>query len=380
MENRDEQATESGTSQISAARDRYIDFLRAFSLVVVVIWHWGFTILVVSETSVSPTNPIGSTRGLWVATWLLQVMPVFFFVGGYTHRLAFDDYTPGTSRRFLKRRTRRLLVPALGLMAVWAGIGIALEIVMDPAWTWSAVILVLSPLWFMAVYVVLVLIAPLAIRAHWRWGELVPVWLLGLAGVLDVLRFSHGQGWAAWVNFGVIWGLAHQLGFQYDRLIETTKRVGWMFFWGGLFALIALTNMGFYPRSLVGVPGDRFSNMGPPTLTIVALIFLQIGVVVLVRDRVLHRLEHDERWQRAASWMTVNGMPLYLFHSTGMAVVVAVAYAAFGYRPPAEPNLEWWLTRPLWIVLPLIATLPFLNVYRRVLAGTPPLEASEHAG
>jgi peptidoglycan/LPS O-acetylase OafA/YrhL len=346
-------------------RDPYIDFLRAFSLVVVVLWHWGFTILLVSEASVSPTNPIGSTRWMWVATWLLQVMPVFFFVGGYTHRLSFDDYTPGTSRRFLKRRMGRLLIPALGLIALWVGIGVVLQTMMDPAWTWSAVMLVLSPLWFLAVYVVLVLLAPIAIRAHWRWGELVPVWLLGLAGLLDVLRFSHGIGWAAWVNFLVIWGLAHQLGFFYDRLVSTEKRIGWMFFWGGLFALVALTNMGFYPRSLVGVPGDRFSNMGPPTLTIVALIFLQVGVVILMRDRVVHRLTNDRRWQRSASWMTENGLPLYLFHSTGMALVVVGAVALFGYRPPSQPDLEWWLTRPVWIVLPFLATWPFLAVFRR---------------
>ena len=352
---------------VGRERDRYVDFLRAFSLVVVVVWHWGFTILEVSETSVSPNNPIGSTRGLWVATWVLQVMPVFFFVGGYTHRLAFDDYTPGTSRRFLKRRMRRLLLPSLGLIVLWLAIGLGLELIMDPEWTWSAVILVLSPLWFLAVYVVLVLIAPVAIRAHWRWGELVLVWLLGLAAVLDVLRFTHGQGWAAWVNFLVIWGLAHQLGFFYDRLIAAPRRTAWVFFWGGLFSLVALTNMGFYPRSLVGVPGDQFSNMGPPTLTIVGLIFLQVGVVLLVRDGVLYRLEHDERWKRRASWVTANGLPLYLFHSSGMAIVVALAYVTVGYRPPGEPNLEWWLTRPLWIVLPFLATLPLLFAYRRGL-------------
>ena len=214
-----------------SGRDHYIDFLRSFSLVIVVIWHWVFTILIVSADTVSPTNPIGFTRGMWVITWVLQVMPVFFFVGGYTHRLAFDNYVRGTSRRFLKRRIRRLLMPALGLTAIWVVIGFILEATIDPDWTWSAVILVLSPLWFIVVYVVLVLIAPLAIRAHWRWGELVPVWLLGLAAVLDVLRFTHGQGWAAWVNFLVIWGLAHQLGFFYDRFVAAAARTGWMLFW-----------------------------------------------------------------------------------------------------------------------------------------------------
>jgi peptidoglycan/LPS O-acetylase OafA/YrhL len=355
-------ATGSGRTTL---RDRYVDFLRAFSLVVVVIWHWGFTILVVSAETVSPSNPIGFTRGMWAVTWALQVMPVFFFVGGYTHRLAFDDYERGDSRRFLRKRAARLIPPVLVIIALWVGFGFALEAVMDPDWTWPAVILVLSPLWFIVVYLVLVAIAPLAIRAHWRWGELVPIWLLGLAAVLDVLRFSHGQGWAAWVNFLVIWGLAHQLGFFYDRLTAAPRRVGWMFFWAGLFGMTALTNMGFYPRSVVGVPGERFSNMGPPTLAIVALIVLQIGLVLLAREWVLEKLDTSPPWQRVSAWVNQNSMPLYLFHTTGMAVVVALAFALFEYVPPAEPTTEWWLTRPLWLIGPALGTYPMLVAYRR---------------
>lgn len=347
----------------SPERDRYVDLLRSVSLVVVVIWHWVFTILVVSPETVSPSNPIGSTRGLWVATWVLQVMPVFFFVGGYTHHRSFADYTPGTSRRFLKRRMGRLLGPAVGLVAAWIAIGWTLEATVDPAWTWPAVILVLSPLWFLVIYVVLVLIAPLAIRAHWKWGELAPLWLLGLAGILDVLRFTQGQGWAAWANFLVIWGLAHQLGFFYERFVSAPPRTGWMMFWAGLFALVALTNMGFYPRSLVGVPGERFSNMGPPTLAIVALTFLQVGLVLLIRPRVMAWLDRSRAAQRTLEWVNKNAMPLYLFHSTGMAATVALLFGA-GYTPPAEPTLEWWLTRPVWLIGPAVATWPLLALYR----------------
>ena len=96
------------TTRPTRQRDDYVDFLRAFSLVVVVIWHWVFTILELSTETVSPSNPIGFTRGMWAITWILQVMPIFFFVGGYTHRLAFDNYEKGTSRRFLKRRNLSL--------------------------------------------------------------------------------------------------------------------------------------------------------------------------------------------------------------------------------------------------------------------------------
>jgi peptidoglycan/LPS O-acetylase OafA/YrhL len=342
--------------------------LRALSLVVVVVWHWGFTILELTPTSISPNSPIGSTWGMWALTWILQVMPVFFFVGGYTHRLAFDDYEKGASRRFLKKRVSRLLPPALALVALWLGIGVLVEASFDPDWTWSAVILVLSPLWFLIVYLILVGLAPLAIRAHWKWGELVIVWLVGLAAVFDVLRFTQGRGWAAWLNFIVIWGLAHQIGFFYHRLTDAPRRVGWMFFWGGMFALIAITNMGFYPRSVVGVPEDRFSNMGPPTLAIVGLIVLQVGAVILLKDRVTAKLETSASWNRLFGWVNANALPLYLMHGTGMAAALGVIYWSAGYLPPAEPNLEWWLTRPLWIAAPALCTYPFLLAFNRLTA------------
>ena len=127
-----------------------------------------------------------------------------------------------------------------------------------------------------------------------------------------------------------------------------------------------------YPRSLVGVPGERFSNMGPPTLAVVALTFLQVGLVLVIRPKVLAWLERGELPQRALGWINEHAMPLYLFHSTGMAAVVAVLFG-FGYVPPAEPTLEWWLIRPLWLIGPAIATWPLLALYR--LTKRPPATA-----
>ena len=51
----------------------------------------------------------------------------------------------------------------------------------------------------------------------------------------------------------------------------------------GFAGLVGLTNMGLYPRSMVGTTSaaDRFSNMGPPTLPIVALLVFQVGLVIV---------------------------------------------------------------------------------------------------
>ena len=68
-----------------AERNPYADFLRSFSLLVVILWHWCFTILVWGDQGPYATSPLGFTSGLWIATWLLQVLPLFFYIGAYVH-------------------------------------------------------------------------------------------------------------------------------------------------------------------------------------------------------------------------------------------------------------------------------------------------------
>ena len=55
----------------------FIDFMRAVSLLVVVCWHWVFTILLWKPDGPHATNPIGFTHGMFIVTWLFQVMPLF---------------------------------------------------------------------------------------------------------------------------------------------------------------------------------------------------------------------------------------------------------------------------------------------------------------
>ncbi|HRE00934.1 MAG TPA: hypothetical protein PLV68_06515, partial [Ilumatobacteraceae bacterium] len=52
-------ATASEITGAPAGRDPYVDFLRAFSLLVVVAWHWVFTIIIWRDDGPHATNPIG---------------------------------------------------------------------------------------------------------------------------------------------------------------------------------------------------------------------------------------------------------------------------------------------------------------------------------
>lgn len=352
-------------SAAQEGRDRWVDLLRAGSLAVVVLWHWVFTIVDWQADGPHATNPIGTTRGLWLATWLLQVMPVFFFVGGAVHARALAG---GRSRvHFVTHRVRSLAPPALALIAVAAAAFFTVDAAWGaPPWLSRSLVLVLSPLWFIGVYLMLICFAPLAWAAHRRWGELVPVWLAGFAALVDVARFTWEIPYAEWVNWVVVFGAAHQVGFFWDRIAAAPRRFAWLLTWTGLFALVGLTNMNFYPRSTVGVPGEAFSNLGPPTVVIVALACFQIGVTRLVRDRVLSATSTGIV-RRGADWITRNAQALFLGHAFAYAVTY-VAVTELAGRPGTDTTAMWWLARPFWFLAPALVFAAGWKA-RRLLAG-----------
>jgi hypothetical protein len=313
-------------------------------------------------------NPIGYVSGLWSLTWLLQVLPLFFVAGGYVHSLAWPARRgrPAAWRQFALARARALGVPALVLVAVVASVGVAVgQLHAGPdRWITRAVLLVLSPLWFLVVYLLLVVTVPVWDRLDRRWGELVPLVLAAAALAVDVARFRYDVEQVAWLNMVFVWAACHQVGWSWARLRAAPARFGHALAIVGCSALVGLTNMGLYPRSMVGTTSaaDRFSNMGPPTLPIVALCTLQVGLVVANRGRIL-RAAASPTIGRGVAWLSRNAMPLFLWHTVGFAVFYA------GYRTVAEvpdsPSLTFWVTRPLWLLGPALCTLPLLAVTAR---------------
>ena len=359
-------------------RDKYVDFIRAFSLLVVVAWHWVFTIIVWEDDGPHATNPIGFTRGIWLATWAFQVMPVFFYVGGYGHLRSWEkSQERGVNIwSFVGVRLKRLAIPTFALLGVWVIIGIIVSSVFDQEYMWRAVKLVVSPLWFMGVYLMLVLILPIALWLHKRFDAVVLVVLAGAAGLVDVIRFREDIPALGLINMVVIWGLCHQLGFFYDRIVNARRTVDWTLLFGGMFGLMGLVGSGLYPGSMVGVPGET-SNMAPPTMCIVALLFFQAGIIEIIRPWVQERLNRP-------GWATMNdvinrfSLPLFLFHSTGMALSKAVGYALFGNdERTADPTVGWWLQRPFAFIAPLLCTLPVIYLFGRKWVKRPsPVTAS----
>jgi len=361
----------SGPSERSAPaeRDAFIDFVRAFSLLVVVAWHWVFTIIIWKPDGPYASNPIGFTRGLFIATWLFQVMPLFFFVGGFAHAESWEAAEERgrfrTTLGFAWSRAGQLARPALILAGAWWAIGSVAVALFEVDGVPRSVRLILSPLWFIIVYLLLIVLFPLTHWLHERFGGLVVVWGVGISVVVDVARFSHDVSWAGWVNMVVVWATCHQLGYFWTDLVGMGRRVAWSLMWGGLFALAALVGSKIYPGSMVGVPGERFSNMAPPTICILALLLFQAGVALLVRPWVLERLRTSDRWATVNEVINRFSLPLFLFHSTGMALWAAFDRFVLNNEQLRRPDLQWWLTRPLAFVGPLVLTLPIIFVLGR---------------
>ena len=95
----------------SDGRDWYIDLLRVASLGTVVLGHWLMAVVLVSpDGGVRTTNVLAVLPSLQPLTWLLQVMPVFFLVGGFSHAtaLASARRRGATYADFVRSRAGRL--------------------------------------------------------------------------------------------------------------------------------------------------------------------------------------------------------------------------------------------------------------------------------
>jgi hypothetical protein len=303
----------------SHRRDAYLDALRAGSLVVVVLWHCVATRLTWTSTGPHATSPLESVPGLWLGTWVLQVMPIFFYVGGYLHR---RSWRPG----FVRRRVFGLLRATAPLLGAWAVAAGAMVTVGGVDWTTGTVKLALSPLWFLVVYLLLVALLPLARWLDRRLGWTVLPVLAGVAIAVDVARLGFGVPWIGWLNLAVVWGLAHQAGFHHEALMRAPRRTGFALVAAGVVGLTALLAIG-YPGSMVGVPGDKWSNMSPPTVAIVALTMLQLGLIRLGQP-VASRLLARPVASRTLSIANRFAMPVFLFHMSAFLLAQAVGWPA----------------------------------------------------
>jgi peptidoglycan/LPS O-acetylase OafA/YrhL len=337
-------------------RDLALDVFRALAMFVVVAWHWVFTILRWRDDGPHVDNPISTLPHLGYLTWVLQVMPLFFLVGGcLTARSTAGLATTKQRVAWVGRRARRLAGPALPLVALLGTLYAAALLADQPA-VGRAIFLTATPMWFLLAYLVVTALLPLHGGAARRWPVGHVVALAAWAVAWDVLRFSAGlEGPITWISYVWVWVAVHQAGSLLDRFAP--RRRAMTLLAASFAALVVATHLGPYPVAMVGTRGAQVSNMGPPTAVLLALAGVQLALVALSRDAVGRVAErHEARVSRLASL----SMPVYVWHMVGFSVC-AVALLALGIDTPEEPTLAWWLARPFWVLAPALVAWPLIR-------------------
>ena len=361
-------ATWAKASHLAAAtppeRNRYVDFLRAVSIAVVVLGHWLIAAPLVTDGDVRAISLLTAEPWTQWLTWLFQVMPIFFVVGGYSNAASWTASVRHgeTYSAWLSSRLRRLVMPAVPLVMVWSGFALgARALGIDGALLRLSSQVALIPLWFLATYVVIVALTPLTQRLWNRFGIGSIVAMFVAAAAVDVVRFATSD-LVGWANFVFVWGAMHQLGYAWRDGRLGTSRGGFAIGLGGLVALVGLVVAGPYAVAMVGVAG---ANNSPPTVALAALGLTQTGFLIAAESRAARWLDRPRPW---AATIVVNSsiMTLYLWHLTAMVVVIGASLIAGGAGLDIEPTTRhWWATRPIWMLVLGAATVPFLGWFGR---------------
>lgn len=380
-----------------ATRDRYVDFLRAVSICAVVFGHWFIGLIHREDDLVTLSSAVGVTSGLWLGTWLFQVMPIFFFVGGFSNLTAYDAARRRgeSATAFVRDRVRRLLRPSAIFLGLWAIAQIALHVadvgrpsgpelwgdttllrgMRPPAQT-----LPFGPLWFLGFYLLVVIAAPALIALHRRLGVAVPVAMVLVVVAVDAVGFGLDLHGFRYLNVAPVLLFPHQLGFFYAEGRLGSPVLHRAMVVAGLGGLVLLTTpwvfrvfgearwdwfpgIGHYPKSLLGTDVEDVSNAYPPTVCFLLGGVWSIGAAMLLRPIATRWLQRARLW-KATILANAVIMTLFLWHMTAYLLAVLALWPLGLGREP-DSTARWWLERPLWIAVPGLFLAAFVLVFGR---------------
>ncbi len=370
-----------GVDRVDAARparNLAVDFYRVSGVVLIVLGHWLAGSVTYHDGQFGRENPLLDMPWTQWLTWIFQAVPVFFFVAGYAgavswaHRRDADGFS---REAWIRHRLARVLGPTTVYVAlvsvvvvVLQALGVAGYVLEYAGWA------VAMHLWFLAVYVLVVSLTPVAIAAQRRWG-LRPVLALAAGVVIvDAVSLAGHVPYLGWLNYLLCWGLLYQLGIAWHGGLFAGRRPV-MLAAGSAVALALLIRLGPYPVSMIGVPGQAIENTTPPTVAMLAYGCTQVGLAAAVAPA-LNRLLRPRLVHRALSTANANVMALYLWHMVPVVIVAFVGYPAGLIPQPHEGTAAWWLVRLEWIaILSLVTAVEIILLWslRRFFAAPLPM-------
>ena len=344
-----------------AQRDLVVDLIRTACVVLVVIVHVTMVGVGSDAAGLRVTSPLQELPWYVAATWIGQVMPLFFVVGGFASAVGWRSTVArvGGARDYVATRLVRLYRPAVPLFAVLAvGLGIATVLGTPADLLGELAFGIGSPLWFLAAYGITQCCVPLMARLHASapWRTLAV--LLLLAAAVDGVRLATGVAEVGLLNLGPVWLFAQQLGFLWaDGWFARRSKL--------LLAGVAvLAYAVLVPITSVGLwAPDMLQDLNPPMLPLALLAVGQACLVQLVHAP-LTRLMHTRPAQAVVFLLGRDGMTIYLWHLPLFILLNGIGLLV-GLPFPDPGSRTWWATRVVAVVVLLAATLGVARAVRR---------------
>lgn len=339
-------------------RNLAVDFYRVSGVVLIVLGHWLAGSVTYHDAQFGRQNPLVDMPWTQWLTWPFQAVPTFFLAAGYAGAVSWAHRhdTDGVPRPiWLRHRLARVLGPT----AIYAALMSAIVVTAETNHVAGSVLeyagwAVAMHLWFLAVYLIVVSLTPIAIAAQRRWGLWAPATLAVAVVIVDAVSIGGHVPYLGWLNYLLAWGTLYQLGIAWHAGQLSTRRAAVLGV-GSAMALALLIWLKLYPVSMIGVPGQIVDNTTPPTVALLAFGCAQTGVAMTLAP-ILSRALRAGLVRRVLSIANNNVMALYLWHMIPVVVVAVVAYPAGLLPQPPEGTAEWWLARLEWVVILGIAT------------------------
>ncbi len=366
-------------SAAKADRNRAVDLYRVVAMAAVALGHWAAIAMAVDEDgSLISGNALSEAPAMGVISWLFQVMPLFFVVGGFSSSASLDAHNRSGSGRpqdWIAARLRRMLAPTAILGATWlvliaAGYGLGFGSLILTGAAAAAI-----PLWFLSNYTIDTAIAPYLLPRFRRNPGLVAAAGIALFLGLEALRwFPEALPWSwlthlSHLNWVLGWLLFQVAGFAWrDGLIPSGRRLAAIAAALWVLAVAAVT-VGPYPVSMVHFPGiGDLSPTHPPSLALMLFGAAYSATALTAAPAISRRLSaktprSTKAWAAVVAGNSV-AMSVYLWHFTAAVGAGAVLYA-LGWLPTAAVGTgAWWIQK-----LPLFGlSLVFLAAIVAVVA------------
>ncbi len=349
-------------------RNRAVDAYRAVAMLAVACGHW-----IVIAIGTDDDGELVARNALEVApqlswlTWIFQVMPLFFVVGGFASAMSLDAHwrRDGRDRDWVVGRLRRLVSPTVALAATWLvllGVGTAAGAggIVAAGAVGAAI-----PLWFLANYTIDTAFAPTVFRALRANRTRTLTSLLGAFAVIEALHLA-GVPFVEHLNWVLGWMLFQVGGFMWRDGMLPTGRL--MLAWAaGLWALaVGLVALGPWPVTMIHVSGVPFSPTHPPSLALVVFGAAFSATAIAAAPAVTALLTRNRGLWRAVVAGNAVAMSVYLWHFTAMVAASAVFYA-FGWLPSAPIGSgAWWVEKAPLVVAAFVLLIPIVSIVSKI--------------